>query len=52
MSQLLTLFTTPVVYLALERLRPANAKRSRAAWATSDTPVPQSERGPANTCEM
>jgi hydrophobe/amphiphile efflux-1 (HAE1) family protein len=39
-SQLLTLFTTPVVYLALDRLRPRNAKRSRAAWATSDTPVP------------
>jgi multidrug efflux pump len=39
-SQLLTLFTTPVVYLALDRLRPGAAKRSRFAWATSDTPVP------------
>jgi Cu/Ag efflux pump CusA len=39
-SQLLTLFTTPVVYLALDRLQPGNAKRSRFAWATSDTPVP------------
>jgi hydrophobe/amphiphile efflux-1 (HAE1) family protein len=39
-SQFLTLFTTPVVYLVLDRLQPGTAKRSRAAWATSDTPVP------------
>ena len=40
LSQLLTLFTTPVVYLALDRLRPGNAKRNRFAWGTSDMPVP------------
>jgi len=39
-SQFLTLFTTPVVYLVLDRLQPRTAKRSRVAWATSDTPVP------------
>jgi len=44
-SQLLTLFTTPVVYLALDRLRPGAAKRSRFAWATSDTPVPATGEG-------
>jgi multidrug efflux pump subunit AcrB len=42
-SQLLTLFTTPVVYLALDRLRPGAAKRSRFAWAT--TPVPATGEG-------
>jgi multidrug efflux pump len=44
-SQLLTLFTTPVVYLALDRLRPGAAKRSRFAWVTSDTPVPATGEG-------
>src|SRR5260370_2006320 len=39
-SQLLTLFTTPVVDLALDPLRSGAAKRSRFAWATSGTPVP------------
>jgi hypothetical protein len=44
-SQLLTLFTTPVVYLALDRLRPGAAKRSHFAWATSDAPVPTTGEG-------
>ncbi len=36
-SQLLTLFTTPIVYLALERLRLRFASGGRAAGAPSAT---------------
>ena len=40
-SQMLTLFTTPVVYLYMDRLRPGWAHRSRFSSARTAGPVPQ-----------
>jgi hydrophobe/amphiphile efflux-1 (HAE1) family protein len=40
-SQMLTLFTTPVVYLYMDRLRPGWARRQRVASISAERPIPQ-----------
>ncbi|MGA9885242.1 MAG: multidrug efflux RND transporter permease subunit [Candidatus Acidiferrales bacterium] len=40
-SQMLTLFTTPVVYLYMDRLRPGWARRHRLASIPAEGPIPQ-----------
>jgi hydrophobe/amphiphile efflux-1 (HAE1) family protein len=40
-SQMLTLFTTPVVYLYMDRLRPGWARRQRVASIRHETAIPQ-----------
>ena len=40
-SQMLTLFTTPVVYLYMDRLRPGWARRQRVASMRPESAIPQ-----------